>query len=445
MKKINIKDTLTETKKNINNEQKKTVKIYICGITPYDNPHIGHARCYVIYDVLIRTLKYFSISYTYCRNVTDIDDKLINKARDIYNDGNKFNKIASNYYKVFIENLNSLGCIKPCVEPRVTENIEDIIKFIEALIRGGNAYQVKNDVYFNVNSFKNYGKLSKRPIDEQISNVRIKENDEKKHTLDFALWKGANEDPNWNSPWGKGRPGWHIECSVMAKKHLGETIDIHGGGMDLIFPHHENEKAQTEALTKKEFVKTWMHVAFVCVNKDKMSKSLNNFVTINEVLEKIDPMVFRYYLLNNHYQTPFNFSWDDLFASQKAYLKLIDLFDNVNTKLSTNEKLQVIDDLEAVISDDLNTAKCIGYIFKNYDLIDGCNSTKAAVYKFINEVLGLFLVPIKTKNENAEYNAKIISLINDREKARIAKDFERADEIRDKLKKLGIKIEDKKL
>ncbi len=443
-KKLKIYDTLSRQLVNIKKDIMQ--KIYVCGITPYDFAHIGHARCYVVYDILIRTLKYFNYNYVYCRNVTDVDDKIINKSKKEFGDGKSFNKVVDKFYEIYKKNLNDLGCIEPNFEPRVTDSISEIINFIAILIKNGFAYKTNYGVYFFIGAFKEYGLLSNRNLNEQEPGSRVEIDYEKKNPLDFALWKFESEEPFWVSPWGNGRPGWHIECSVMAKENLGDGIEIHGGGMDLIFPHHENEIAQSECCNGKKFSKIWMHVAFVCVNKEKMSKSLKNFFTINEVCEKFNPMVFRFYLLQNHYRTPFNFSFEDIYSSEKAYKKLIENFSRVEIiDEKKHEKSKILGELEDAILNDLNYTKCLGLIYKNMDFILKNNIISGQVKNFIMKVLGLNLEKIEEKNNVLEFDEEIKELIKEREIARKNCDFKKADDLRKVLAIKGVKLNDKKL
>lgn len=441
MNKFFLFDTKDLKFKNLKKDD-NPLRIYVCGITPYDYSHIGHARCYLVYDILIRSLRYFKFNYLYCRNITDIDDKIINKAKLEFDDPRKFNEISERYYKSFKDDLAKLNCIEPNFEPKVSETIEEIINFIEKLIKKGFAYELDGSVYFSVDEYKNYGTLSKRKLEEQNFGERVSINEKKRNPMDFALWK-KSEDVFWKSPWGNGRPGWHIECSAIAKKFLGEEIDIHGGGMDLIFPHHENEMAQSECCNEKEFVKIWTHIAFVCVNKEKMSKSYNNFFTIKDVLEKFDPMVFRYYLLQNSYSTPFNFSFDDLENCEKSFKKIVNFFEKTESKVF-EKKGKFLIDLEDSIFENLNTAKTLGIIHKFINE-NNENSEKdsAEIKYFIENVLGLVLKKIEKKKDS--YSKEILSLIEERENARREKNFKRADEIREILKKMNIDINDKKI
>src|SRR5512136_3124072 len=286
------------------------VGMYVCGVTVYDYSHIGHARAYVAFDVILRYLRYLGYDVTYVRNYTDIDDKIIKRANS---DGVPFYEISERFIKEFDRDMAELGVEVPDVQPKATEHLAEIISLVTTLIDKGYAYQAGGDVYFCVDKFASYLKLSKRNLEEMQAGARIEVDEKKRHPMDFALWKEAKAgEPFWDSPWGKGRPGWHIECSAMSLKYLGETLDIHGGGQDLIFPHHENEIAQSEAATGRPFVRYWLHNGFVNINAEKMSKSLGNFFTIREVLEKYDREVLRFFLLSAHYRSPLDFSDQNL-------------------------------------------------------------------------------------------------------------------------------------
>jgi cysteinyl-tRNA synthetase len=308
------------------------VKMYVCGITPYDYAHLGHGRCYVTFDLLYRVLRFLGHSVTYCRNFTDIDDKLINRADKELNDPTQYLVIANTYIESFHNDMKMLNCISPTYEPRVTTHIVPIIEFIQGLIAEEKAYvTILGDVYFRISSFKEYGKLSQRSIADLKAGARVAVREDKEDPLDFALWKFSDEPPGWESPWGFGRPGWHIECSAMAQQYLGTTIDIHGGGMDLIFPHHENEIAQSEGLSGKPFSRFWVHNAFVRVNEEKMSKSLGNFLTLRDAYTKFHPMVLRYYYLIHHYRNPLDFSAEDIESAAISYRRLCSLLESIDT------------------------------------------------------------------------------------------------------------------
>jgi len=441
---ISLNNTLTGKKEPLQTTDKNKVTFYACGITPYDYTHVGHGRCYVLFDVLYRFLKSQNITVEYCRNFTDIDDKLLDAAHKEFGDKFRYKELADKFINAYLEDMESLNCVFPDHQPRVTEVIDDIIVFITTLIKKGHAYQVESDVYFSVKSFKDYGKLSKRKLEDLKSGARVAVNDKKKDPLDFALWKGEEEGTFWKSPWGYGRPGWHIECSVMATKFLGQTIDLHAGGMDLIFPHHENEIAQSEGCSGKTFAKNWMHVAFVRVNQEKMSKSLGNFFTLREVFQKFDPMVIRFYILKHHYRTPLDFTYQDLESAQKAYQKLCKAF--VQKKCSAKVSMEcsvevpVLCKMIDFLNDDLNTVGALGVVF---EYLDKLGDELCIVKSFLQNVLGLTLQPLPEKV--VPITPEIQKLLDERNAARTKKDWKKSDELRDKLLKLGINVKDTKL
>ena len=307
---LRIYNTLTGKKEDFVPLHENRVGLYVCGVTVYDLCHIGHGRSAVVFDTIYRYLRYRGYEVTYVRNFTDIDDKIIKRAND---EGVDFKAIAEKYIEEFNIDMGRLGLEKPSVEPKATEHIPEMIQLISILVEKGFAYQRNGDVFFSVERFKDYGKLSKRNLDEMQAGARVEIDEKKENPLDFALWKASKPgEPSWESPWGKGRPGWHIECSVMSQKYLGETFDIHGGGKDLIFPHHENEIAQSEAATGKPFVRYWIHNGFVNINKEKMSKSLGNILTLKEIFKDWHPEVIRLFLLSHHYRSPLDYSVDSL-------------------------------------------------------------------------------------------------------------------------------------
>jgi len=441
---IKLNNTLTGKKEELIPLKDGSVTLYACGITPYDYTHVGHARCYVLFDVLCRFLKYTNLEVTYCRNFTDIDDKLLKKAEDELGDRLRYSEIADKYISAYLEDMESLNCQFPTHQPRATEVIPEIVAFIGTLIKKGYAYEVDGDVYYSVTSFNGYGKLSKRKIEDLKSGARVEINDKKRDPLDFALWKSEPKGGFWKSPWGNGRPGWHIECSVMANKFLGETIDIHAGGMDLIFPHHENEIAQSEAGNEKPFAKNWMHVAFVQVNKEKMSKSLGNFFTLREVFNTFDPMVMRFYILKHHYRSPLDFSNTELESSEKAYRKLCKAFAGkvCSAKLSPahEETSPIVKKMEAFVEDDLNSVGALGVVFEN---LDSLGDDLCAVKAFMQNVFGLSLDPLPEKI--ICITPEIQALMKKRNEARAAKDWATADKLRDELAELGLDVQDQKL
>lgn len=419
----------------------ETVQLYVCGVTPYDYAHIGHGRCYVLFDVLYRYLRSIGVKVTYCRNFTDIDDKLLNKAQELYGDKFQYKKVANAFIENYLQDMESLNCLFPDLQPRVTEVIDDIIEFIEGLIKKNCAYVVNGDVYFSVKNFPEYGQLSKRKLDQLCAGARVDINEQKRDPLDFALWKGETEETFWKSPWGWGRPGWHIECSVMAYKNLGKTIDIHGGGMDLVFPHHENEKAQSEALWNECFARVWMHVAFVQINKEKMSKSLGNFFTLRELFNKFDPMVIRFYLLSHHYRSPIDFSLEELDRADKVYRKLCKIFAQKQCALEGSfcdiKKYPIMEKIITFIEDDLNTVGIWGVIFEYAQTM---GDEFCGIKGFVQNILGLTLEILP--EPIVCITSEIQELIEKRQKARIAKDWATADALREQLKTLGYEVQD---
>ncbi len=441
-----LNNTLDSKKEKFSPINEPFVKMYVCGITPYDEPHVGHGRVYVTFDILYRLLKFLGFKVTYCRNFTDIDDKLLNKAALELKDKFKYTEIADRYINSFHEDMNALNCLKPDCEPRVTKVIPEIINFIDALIKKGMAYELNGSVYFEVRKFKDYGKLSKRKLEDLKVGARIEIDETKKDPLDFALWKNEPEGTFWKSPWGYGRPGWHIECSVMAEKFLDKHIDIHAGGMDLIFPHHENEIAQSEGLYGGIFAKYWLHNAFVRIDKQKMSKSLGNFFTLKEVFKKFDPMILRYYYINHNYSNPLDFSYEELKKIQKTYQKICKIFDKIPSKEFSKEQIEnsnIAKKMLEFLCDNLNTAGMIGIIFENLYVIEN-NPEEASKVKFIlQEIVGLELIPLAEKK--IEITPEIEKLIQEREIARKNKDWQKSDEIREKLKQLGYEVKDKSI
>jgi len=440
---IKITNTLTGEKEFFKPLDANKVKMYVCGITPYDAAHIGHGRVSVVFDAFYRLLKFLNYDVEYCRNYTDIDDKLLKKAEKEFGDQLRYKEIAKKYIKLYTQDVEKLNCLTPDFEPLVTENIPEIIKFIKKLIDLGHAYVVDNDVYFSIKSFDEYLKLSKQNMDDLKAGSRVQVSEKKKDPLDFALWKGTQEGTFWESPWGWGRPGWHIECSVLGNKYLGDQLDIHGGGMDLIFPHHENEIAQSEAHNKKQFVKYWMHNAFVRIDKEKMSKSLGNFFTLAQVFEKIDPILVRYYILKHHYRAPLDFDFEELEASKKSYNKLANTFYNIECGEHTLEEVQaspIAGKMLEFLSDDLNVSGALGVVFEHLSDLKENSKELCLVKLILTEVLGFTLKPITEKK--VEITPEIQKLIDERVQARKNKDWAKADAIRDQLTQMGIDVQD---
>ncbi len=441
---ITLYNTVTQKKEILSFVEGKPLLLYVCGITPYDYAHVGHGRCYIMFDVLYRLCKFHKKNILYCRNFTDIDDKLLQKAHDEYNDKHRYMQIAQRYIDAYLEDMEALHCTFPDYQPRVTEVIPDIISFIEALVAKGNAYVVDGDVYFRVKSFAPYGTLAKKNLEDLQVGARVEENKAKENPLDFVLWKSEPEGTFWKSPWGYGRPGWHTECCVMAEKFLGKTIDIHGGGMDLMFPHHENERAQAESLFKVPFSKQWMHIAFVRMDKEKMSKSLGNFFTLRQIFSVFDPMVVRFYMLNHHYRSPLDFSFQDLEVAEKTYRRLCSVFNQKSCPLTLSEiahhESPIMKKMLDFVNDDLNIVGMWGILFQHIDTLD---DELCTIKAFIQNVLGLSLEPLAQKI--ICITPEIQALIDQRTRARAEKNWKLADELRDALAALGVDIQDKKI
>ena len=396
------------------------VTMYVCGPTVYDYPHLGHARCYITWDMLYRYLKFLGYNVKYCRNITDVDDKILKKARE---ENTTAEVISRRYYEIFADSMKRLNVLKPDVEPFATKTLGEMISIIKDLIANGYAYEVNGDVYFRVKKFKDYGMLSKQPIDDLEAGARVETSDIKEDVLDFALWK-KDEEFGYPSPWGKGRPGWHIECSAMSRKHLGKTIDIHAGGADLIFPHHENEIAQSECANGCKFVNYWLHNGFVTINKEKMSKSLKNFVTIDDMLASYDANTIRLFILTNHYRMPVEFSSEALDGA-KAGWKRIQTAVNSAIAFCGKDNLPDISDTEEIkafkeaMDNDLNTSKALAVIFdsttnankavaeKNTD-----NAKKyAAILLKLTDVMGFNIE--KEKLSEDELQKRLETIISD--------------------------------
>lgn len=443
---MKLTNTLTGAKELFNPLHENQARMYVCGITPYDFSHVGHGRSAVAFDIVYRVLRFLGYRVTLCRNFTDIDDKLIARAQRELHDGLRYREVAERFMQAYQEDIQLLNCIKPTYEPCVTDHIADIISFVQGLIDVGKAYQVDGDVYFRINSFAEYGKLSKQRLDELRVGARVEVNEKKEDPLDFALWKGEGEGTFFKSPWGWGRPGWHIECSALAARYLGEHIDIHGGGADLIFPHHENEIAQSESLYGAPFARYWLHNAFVRINKEKMSKSLGNFFTLRDVYQKIHPLVLRFYFLSHHYRAPLDFAFDDIESLHKTYQRLSRSLGSVKAKPVSHEVLgawSVGKKLLDFLRDDFNLPGALGVIFEHLSEIEQ-NSEHAAYVKFVfQDVFGLPLDPLPEKE--VELTQEMQKLIQEREQARKEKDWKKADALRDQLRALGYEVQDKKV
>lgn len=453
------------------------IGIYACGVTVYDLCHIGHARSAIVFDVIRRYLKFRGIEVKYIRNFTDIDDKIINRSKQ---EGIPWNEVARKYTEEYYRDMDRLGVGRADVEPKATEHIPEIIGIVKGLVDKGYAYPVDGDVYFEVSKFNEYGKLSKRDIEDMLAGARVEVDERKKNPMDFALWKSSKEgEPSWDSPWGPGRPGWHIECTAMSIKHLGESFDIHGGGADLIFPHHENELTQSEAYTGKPFVKYWIHNGFITIDKEKMSKSLGNFFTIREILDKFDPEVVRFFLLSTHYRSPIEFS-DELLREaeisiDRYYTTLMRIGDFLKggaatPKASAEEKAMdetlasFMDEFKEAMDDDFNTALALGHIFglirevnkfldtkpsgrkaeelivKTGELLEQAGSVLNIFNKRPEEWYGSLMQTKRIPFTRTD----ILNKIEQRQEARHRKDWAAADAVRKELEENGIILEDKK-
>ncbi len=436
------------------------VTLYVCGVTPYDYAHMGHARCYVNFDCIVRMLLFWGYSVTYVRNSTDIDDKIIKKALDACGDQEVTQAavaaIARHYNAAFCADMAALNTLSPTIEPTVTDNISAIIDFIEQLIAQGHAYVAGNDVYFARDTYAEYGQLSGRVLDELADGVRIDKNELKKSAGDFVLWKGNVPGSFWDSPWGKGRPGWHIECSVLARKYAGDYIDIHGGGIDLLFPHHENEKAQSECVLQHQFVRYWLHNAHVMLKSEKMSKSLGNVFTVRDILAEYDPMVVRFYLLQHHYRTPLDIDRVHIVSAARAYSKLMKLYnpEALPAEMVSSQHIQHMwkacaEECEAAaavitaLADDCNIPKVLGILFGSSDQLVASDHRRHAVRLLLQHVLGLTLQPLNAVA--VVVSDDIAALIAQRDQARREKDWKRADELRAELQARGHTVVDTKL
>ena len=441
MNSLKLTNSLTRKKEVFKPNNIKKISLYACGPTVYESPHVGNARTLVVFDVLFRVLKVlYNSNVTYVRNITDVDDKIIEASQ---NNKEDINEITNRVIKIFHENCKSLNCLKPTIEPKATEHVKEMIEMTSSLIKKGFAYENKNHVFFAVSQFKDYGKLSNKNLDELKAGSRIEISDLKKNPMDFVLWKPSSEkDPGWVSPWGRGRPGWHLECSVMSEKYLGKNLDIHGGGLDLIFPHHENEIAQSCCNNNtKNFANYWVHNGFVTINNEKMSKSLGNIISITDATKKYSGQVVRLALLSAHYSQPLDWN-NKLLENQRATIeKWYQLYEENNEEIPLKE----ID----MLLDDLNTP---GFIAKIHELYANANKGDEKSKKFFNsacKLIGLFDL---TKNEWEEFKKvdKDISeeFIEKKIKERLAAkqkgDYKLADKIRVELASKGVIIEDKK-
>ncbi len=430
------------------------VNMYVCGMTVYDYCHIGHARVLVSFDVITRYLRYSGYEVNYVRNITDIDDKIIKRANE---NGEAFTALTERFIQAMDEDAAALGVIKPNAEPKATEYIDEIVGMVSTLVDKGNAYPASNgDVYYDVSSFERYGRLSHRNLDELQAGARVEVDEIKTDPLDFVLWKAAKPgEPAWASPWGQGRPGWHIECSAMSTCCLGNHFDIHGGGGDLAFPHHENEIAQSEAATGEQYVNTWMHVGFVQVNKEKMSKSLGNFFTIRDVLKIYQPEVLRYFIVASHYRSPLNYS-DEALDNAKASLERF-YSTLAELKVGGVDEPATAGEYEArfrtAMDDDFNTPEALAILFEltreANRLVKAGSLDEAACYgnllRRLGSILGILQDdPAAFRQGGAadgDFVAEVEAVIAQIREARVAKDFASSDRLRDELKSRGVIVE----
>ena len=473
---MKLYNTMTNKIEEFKTIEENKVKMYVCGPTVYNYIHLGNARPIVVFDTLARYFKYKGMEVDYVQNFTDVDDKIINKSIE---EGISASEVSEKYIKCFFEDINRLNILESVKRPKVTENMAEIIEIIQKLIDNGFAYEKDGDVYFEVKKYKDYGKLSNQKIEELELGARIDVSEIKKNPMDFALWKKKKKEgePFWESPWGQGRPGWHIECSAMAKKYLGDTFDIHGGGQDLVFPHHENEIAQSKCAYHGNFANYWLHNGFIQINGDKMSKSLGNFFLLREILEKFSGNVVRLFILSTHYRKPINFSFENMEDTKKALqniVKSMNKFEGIVEKYK-NEKTadiknldfsQKIDEFdkkfEDAMDEDMNTPQALATIFDqiretnkfisvNKDELSKIYSEIEKSYESLKRKIGnVFGIEIEMENsakeedgENMELTKKLIELlIKLRSEARSEKNFKLSDEIRDELKVLGVEIKD---
>jgi cysteinyl-tRNA synthetase len=473
---MKIYNTLSGSKEEFIPLNPGKVGMYVCGVTVYDYCHIGHARSAIVFDVIRKYIQYKGFNIIFIKNFTDIDDKIINRARQ---EGISWDAVARKYTEEYYRDMNALGVEKADIEPKATEYIKEMIDIVQALIDKGYAYEIDGDVYFAVDTSPEYGKLSKREKEEMMAGARVEVNERKKNPMDFALWKKSKEgEPSWDSPWGPGRPGWHIECSAMSIKHLGESFDIHGGGADLIFPHHENEIAQSESFTRKPFARYWIHNGFITIDKEKMSKSLGNFFTIREILEKFDAEVIRLFLLSTHYRSPIEFSDEQLRETEisldryySTVLRINDFVEkgdseggSLNAEKNFEERARHFKErFEVAMDDDFNTALAVGNIFefikdvnkyldrkpsgqKTRELLKSAKELLSEVGKVLNifsRTPEEWYRALMTTKKIGLSGQEILEKIKERQDARQGKDWDMADRIRRELDEKGIILEDK--
>jgi len=476
---IRTHNTLTGKKEVLKTIEPGHVKLYVCGITSYDYCHIGHARSSLAFDMIVKYLKYRDYKVTFVRNFTDIDDKIIARANE---QNTSSEELANRFIQEFYTDMDKLGIDRPDIEPKATEHITEMVEMIGDLISLGKAYESGGDVYYIVDSFPEYGKLSKRNIEDMKAGARISVNEQKKHPMDFVLWKASKPgEPKWNSPWGDGRPGWHIECSAMSKKYLGETFDIHGGGQDLIFPHHENEIAQSEGCNCKPFVNSWIHHGFVTIRDEKMSKSLGNFLTIRDILDNYHPEVLRFFIFSTQYRNPLDFSqaaMQDATTGLARLYECVAAVDALSTSTCFDDQASVFSEsdltklhslekrFQEAMDNDFNTAQAQGVFFdtvktinkvrasfSNTPLTEDVNRLKiaTATLKNLAAIMGLLKEDASSYLNQKKQEmlsgcdidaASIEALIDERKQCRVDKNWSRSDEIRDELLAKNIELKD---
>ncbi|MDK9712257.1 cysteine--tRNA ligase [Acidaminobacter sp.] len=454
---MKLYNSLTRKKQEFVPIEEGKIRMYVCGPTVYNFFHIGNARPFLIFDTFRRYMEYRGYEVNYVQNFTDVDDKIIKRAQE---EGQDSLEISEKYIEEYFKDADALGIRRATHHPKVTDTIPDIIAYVEKLIEKGNAYVSGGDVYYDTSTFETYGKLSGQSLDDLEAGARIEVNEQKKHPSDFVLWKAKKPgEPSWPSPWGEGRPGWHIECSVMSTKFLGETIDIHAGGQDLIFPHHENEIAQSEAYSDKPFAHYWMHNGYININNEKMSKSKGNFFTVRDILAQYEAEVLRFFILSAQYRNPINFSEELIMQASNALERLYNAKENLLYAMETGgeapltvTEIEILSGLRRhkerfieAMDDDLNTADGISAIFElvrdiNTNLQDAPTRTFAEnAYKLLMELAGVLGI---LGREKGGLDAQVESMIAERQEARRNKNFARSDEIRDELKAMGIVLED---
>ena len=466
---LKIFNTLSNKKEAFEPIRKNAVRMYVCGVTVYDYCHVGHGRAGVVFDTIFRYLKYCGYDVTYIRNFTDIDDKIINRAQK---QNIPWQDLTKQFIQAFYEDMGKLNIQSPTEEPKATDHIREMLDMISSLIERGKAYESKGDVFYSVSSFADYGQLSGKNIEDLQVGARVEVNEHKHNALDFALWKKSKPDePSWESPWGKGRPGWHIECSAMGRKYLGDSFDIHGGGKDLIFPHHENEIAQSCGVTGCPPVRFWVHNGFVNIDKEKMSKSLGNFFTLRDIFKKHHPETLRLFLISSHYRSPIDFSEKNLEDAEKVILRFYEALENAQDILGNHNVSKelvrshpLIEKCEEAMNDDFNTAVVMAHLNEELRAINSeCSNIsrgsgdknklkiRTEAFKLMGGLLGLLSSsPKKIKQEIFDTKKielkldveKINYLIGDRNQARKDKNWSRADDCRDQLEQMGVILED---